>query len=384
MLIAVRIDDGTPGIPGGVPRRARLYELLGNYQIYPYKIKTSNNMHFTIINKEHIEKILSVNCKQSLAQENFEIYIPLEYKAMKTVVAKQLDVIMDHYSDEEIITNIELSNDWCKVEEVYRLGALSEMLKIRFASTEMAIKALNNGILILNQSVPSRNIEKEIFVNIKPCYNCFQYSHATKNCPQEKKLGCSNCANEGHRYSDCPNKQQPECLNCGENHRTLAAKCSVRKQYIKEKSKEMRERSRSRSRARTFAETVGDSGQQYHAQQNEQPLINPQCTKEMTTIIMTAVITGHYVEMTKPGSFQKIFDKIMEANGLPRVIVPMDEIIKNISSQMEELISTIRNKNPDGNETASNITTMNTEQNMQTYPNPNAGDKVRKIWRYTN
>ena len=44
----------------------------------------------------------------------------------------------------------------------------------------------------------------------------------------------------------------------------------------------------------------------------------------------------------------------------------MDEIIKNISSQMEELISTIRNKNPDGNETASNITTMNTEQNMQT------------------
>ena len=68
----------------------------------------------------------------------------------------------------------------------------------------------------------------------------------------------------------------------------------------------MRERSRSRSRARTFVETVGESGQQYHARQNEQPLINPQCTKEMTTIIMTAVITGHYVEMTKPGSFQKI------------------------------------------------------------------------------
>ena len=86
----------------------------------------------------------------------------------------------------------------------------------------------------------------------------------------------------------------------------------------------------------------------------------------MTTIIMTAVIAGHYVEMTKPGSFQKIFDKIMEANGLPRVIIPMDEIIKNISSLMEELISTIRNKYPDRNETASNITTMNTEQNMQT------------------
>ena len=104
----------------------------------------------------------------------------------------------------------------------------------------------------------------------------------------------------------------------------------------------------------------------------------------MTTIIMTAVITEHYVEMTKPGSFQKIFDKIMEANGLPRVIVPMDEIIKNISSQVEELISTIRNKNPDGNETASNITTMNRTKHANRYPNPNAGDKARKIWRYTN
>ena len=36
MTVAVRVDDHAPG---GNPRRARLYELLGYYEIYPYKIK---------------------------------------------------------------------------------------------------------------------------------------------------------------------------------------------------------------------------------------------------------------------------------------------------------------------------------------------------------
>ena len=39
-----------------------------------------------------------------------------------------------------------------------------KMLKIRFENIEMAQKALRDGLLILNQSIPSRNVEKEIFI----------------------------------------------------------------------------------------------------------------------------------------------------------------------------------------------------------------------------
>ena len=54
----------------------------------------------------------------------------------------------------------------------------------------MAQRALQDGLYILNQKIPSRNIEKEVFIKLKPCYNCFSYNHITKNCPEEKMILC--------------------------------------------------------------------------------------------------------------------------------------------------------------------------------------------------
>ena len=133
MTIAIRVDDLAPG---GLPRRARLYEILGFYGIHPYKIKQNRSMYFIVMEDSKIEQALDEKCKESLRQENFIIQTPLEYNALKTIVAKQLDQIIDFYEDEDIIQNIESKNEWCKVESIYKLHTPSKIIKIRFKTRD--------------------------------------------------------------------------------------------------------------------------------------------------------------------------------------------------------------------------------------------------------
>ena len=55
-------------------------------------------------------------------------------------------------------------------------------------------------------------------------------------------------------------------------------------------------------------------------------------------------MASHYVETMKRGSFQHTRDKIFEANGLPRVVIPIDEIINDVSDTMNDLIREAREK----------------------------------------
>ena len=236
MTIAVRINDAAPS---GNYRRRRLYEILGTFRIYPYKVKNNNNMYFVIIDNQYLELILSEDCKKKLNEENYQIHTPLEYTAMRTIVVRQLDQIVDFYTDEEIVNNIQATNDWCKVESVYKFGAPSKLVKVRMESPEMAQRAMLDGLYILNQKIPARNIEREIYIKVKPCYNCYSYNHITKECNKERQTLCAFCAQSGHRQGECNNRNSPKCINCDGEHRTLAAICPVRKKYIKEKSKKI-------------------------------------------------------------------------------------------------------------------------------------------------
>ena len=164
MTIAIRVDDLAPG---WLPRRAKLYEILGFCGIHPYKVKQNRGMYFIVMEHSKIEQALDERCKESLRQENFIIQTPLEYNAFKTIVAKQLDQIIDFYEDESIIQNIERTNEWCKVESIYKLKTSSKITKIRFKTTEMAKHALQDGLYILNQKIPRRNIEKEVFIMMR-------------------------------------------------------------------------------------------------------------------------------------------------------------------------------------------------------------------------
>ena len=54
-MIAVRVDDLSPG---GLTRRARLFELMGSIGVRPTKIKNEKHMNFVLIDEKYLETIL--------------------------------------------------------------------------------------------------------------------------------------------------------------------------------------------------------------------------------------------------------------------------------------------------------------------------------------
>ena len=154
---------------------------------------------------------------RKLKESNMEVTTPLDYNSSKTVIIKRLDPIIDEYEAEEIKQSIERANNNIVVEEIFVFPITSKIMKVRLETSAMAKKVLCNGLLVLNQRVKPNQIEKEIFVKITPCTNCYKYDHMTSSCPREKMLLCAFCGGENHKQKDCK-KETPECLNFREQH----------------------------------------------------------------------------------------------------------------------------------------------------------------------
>ena len=217
-------------------RRARLWECFGSIGVNPLNIKEGKGIYYAIVQKEKVEVIIDQNAKQKFQDEGFEIHTPLEYNAMRTVVVKNIDHMIADFTDQEVIDRIQNSNPWAKIGSIYRLAQSGRLLKVRFATTEMADKALMDGLIVLYQKISSSYIEKETFVKLTPCYNCFAYDHNTKECSKPKRTLCSICSSKEHFHNNCP-ATSPKCLNCGGKHKTLASACPVRKDLIKNRAK---------------------------------------------------------------------------------------------------------------------------------------------------
>ena len=171
----------------------------------------------------------------------------------------------------------------------------------------MAQKVLNDGLMVLNQRVKPNQIEKEIFVKITPCTNCYKYDHVTSHCPKEKMLLCAFCGGENHKQKDCK-KETPKCLHCGEQHRILAASCPVRKELIKEKRISIRDRSRSRSQQRQATAQAQPSTATYASKTSQKvPRFFQGLDKEemrrTVTVIRSAISYSHYMEAQYKGTF---------------------------------------------------------------------------------
>ena len=339
---SVKVIDHRPH----TKRRGELYNVLGKYGIFPTKMHSGQRMFFPIIYESDLENMLKDELGQYASDKYFEIVVPVEYSAMKTVVVKEIDSMVDEFDDEEIKESIERLNDWAKVVDFFRFGTTSKMVKVQFSSTAMANKAVKEGIIILNQRIPPRKIEKEIFVKLVPCNNCFNYEHETKNCTREKQTLCVFCGESGHRQSECGNTAA-RCINCGEAHRTLAARCKVRKDLIKKRRKEIRQRSRSGSRSQVRVDTRTTSDGTYlvaarsGVPSQEQGWAVLSCEpemKELTTIILTSIVYSQYRELLEPGSFQRNMDIMYKENGLQRVKFPKQTNIAGMKELYKEIL----------------------------------------------
>ena len=92
---------------------------------------------FAITNEDSLETILSEESKVTFQNEGFELVPPIEYNSLKTIVVKNLDYMIDSYSDDEIIESIERLNSWAKVEYVYKIPTASKLLTVWFQNQQI-------------------------------------------------------------------------------------------------------------------------------------------------------------------------------------------------------------------------------------------------------
>ena len=332
MAPAVKIIDKRPSEPH---RHNKVYQTFGRIGISVKKVHDGKGVFFAVANEDSLENILSDESRETFLREGFELVPPIEYNSMKTVVVKNLDYMVESYPDEDIIESVERLNSWATVESVYKIPTKgnNKLVKLRFKNQQMAQVALQKGINILNQHIPHWSIEKELFVRLTPCRNCFKYNHKTKDCKEEKKLRCTYCSEE-HKQQDCK-ATHPRCINCGGPHRTLAAACKVRKDLIKQKSVEVRDTIKSQTQHQQYANyaaaaaaTPGTTSATNVSK--GAPGLSKAETKEIVTTIMSAIVYSHYVEALQPGSFQTTMTDMYKLNGLKPVnfpAPPMNDII---------------------------------------------------------
>ena len=85
-------------------------------------------------------------------------------------------------------------------------------------------------------------------------------------------------------------------------------------------------------------------------------------TKKITTAILTAVVSSHYFESIKSGTFQKSVDRILQANGLPKVIIPIQDILEDCGAIINELVNDIRKTQTQKNQAREEEGEMETEE----------------------
>ena len=98
---SVKVIDHKPH----TKRRGELYNVLGKYGIFPTKMHSGQGVFFPIICESGLENMLKDELRQYAMEKGFEIKVPIEYSAMKTVVVKIVWWIS--LSDGEIRESIE-------------------------------------------------------------------------------------------------------------------------------------------------------------------------------------------------------------------------------------------------------------------------------------
>lgn len=339
---AVRIRDSNVS----KQRKKILWEMLGDADIRPHRIHEANKAYFAIVNQEEIDQILRQDIRHKLKQKGFDVNEPLEYNANRTIIIKRLDNIIDEYTDDEIIQSLESQNSDLTVESLYRFKTTAKIIKVMLQSHARVQKALTEGIYLLHQRVKPNQIEKEIYIKLTPCTNCYRYEHTTNNCNENQLTLCAFCGQNDHKQKDCKSKD-PNCLNCGEAHRTLAAACPLRKKLIKEKRTTIRDRSRSQSRARPNQQQQSYAEKTKAGISEATKIINTSSKselKKLITKIMTSITYSHYMEAMYPGTFQRNMNEMYKKNGLDPVLFPdaiqtdgLLEIYQDITNNIVEV-----------------------------------------------
>jgi len=235
--------------------------------------------------------------------------------------------------------------------------------------------------------MPPRFVERDIFINLVPCYRCYKYDHLVKDRKEtDTYKACSECASNDHTYKDC-RENTKKCLNCNGNHRTLAAKCPTRKAIIKERTKEQRQAERKKitadtSRQTTYAGATAATTNYNGTKSRVTTTFNAETMlsslpPNAAACIMSAILFAYTQEAREPGSFQKTIDKMYALNNLPKVRFP-DQVY---ATETLGVLTNTNNNVPtmtNGDETEMEQEEGN-KRNRETTPTQETVSKTKKL-----
>ena len=169
-----------------------------------------------------------------LTTKGFTPVLSPDQRAKLTLVLKGLDTSILEMTPDELKASIEQNDPNAKIEDVF-IMKWAYLVKVRFATMEMANKIKNAGLRVGYFSIPTSQIEFERYVAVPQCTNCHKYDHTKKDCPRKNETICSECSAVGHTFRSCPSKDSGKkvCPNCAGDHRAISGKCEKRKEAIK-------------------------------------------------------------------------------------------------------------------------------------------------------
>lgn len=271
------------------------------------------------------ERLFTSEAKKELDKVNLTIIAPPEMKAKRTLVIKRLESFIGSKEKDEIKKEIEEQNNWMKIKEVIKIKDYTHIMKIVCEEAAMADRALQEGLLMFNMVATRFQIEREIFVPLLTCYNCYKYEeHTSKDCPDKEKKMCSECGKEGHTFRECKS-QEKVCINCtrqekDNKHRTLAASCPVKKQAIKEKLQKEKVEEEQKANT-TYAKIVKETTSQLaQAKQAEKTHIHLKNDTQVQIVI--CILHAHIKNLGTPGTYADELNDMLKANGLPQMKFP--------------------------------------------------------------
>ena len=270
-----------------------------------YKIKENRDGFILVTDSQGRDLLLKEDSRKRFQNEGLDIQFPPEYEASRTVILRNVDSLVHELSEEEIKDAIGHQH---KVRRVVKFPNNKYLLKIIFVAAEAADIATKKGISIGYQKFMGKNIDKEIFVPIVPCYRCYRYDHQRKNCSKTSDYQISsNCSKEGHTYEHC-SSNIVRCINCKGSHRTLAARCPMRKEIVRNKIRERRDKEKNKIQGDRFDRAEIKLPENYLA------------------VTAAAITLAEKRETEIPGIFQYIMNEMLAANNIPKVRFPLSVI----------------------------------------------------------
>ena len=108
---AIKITDRDPRTEKQKPR---LWETFGVVGVNPTEIKEGKGVFFAIVRQNQIEELITDEVKQTFSNNGFEITVPIDHDSVRSIIIKDVDKVVDKYTNDEIKESIQRSNEWVR------------------------------------------------------------------------------------------------------------------------------------------------------------------------------------------------------------------------------------------------------------------------------